>query len=80
MQDIRSSIAQAGGSPYWLADARIIQDGALARVDIRIEDGRIAALAPWAPPRAASRSMAAKSGLGWWMAIPISTRAISGQE
>ena len=46
MQKIRSSIAQAGGSPYWLADARIIRDGALARVDIRIEDGRIAALAP----------------------------------
>ncbi|NCY24689.1 MAG: cytosine deaminase, partial [Alphaproteobacteria bacterium] len=46
MQTIRSAIAEAGGSPYWLADARIIQDGALARVDIRIEDGRIAALAP----------------------------------
>ncbi|NDG48595.1 MAG: cytosine deaminase, partial [Rhodospirillales bacterium] len=46
MQTIRSAIAQAGGGPFWLADARIIQDGALARVDIRIEDGRIAALAP----------------------------------
>ena len=46
MQNIRSSIAQAGSGPFWLADARIIQDGALARVDIRIEDGRIAALAP----------------------------------
>lgn len=45
MQTIRSALAHAGRA-YWLADARMVRDGGLARVDIRIEDGRIAAVAP----------------------------------
>ncbi len=42
---IRTALTQAG-SRYWLRDARVVQGGALAQVDIRIEDGRIAAVAP----------------------------------
>ena len=56
MTELRSAIGR-GGAAYWLRDARApacLLDGAalptdaegLARIDLRIEDGRIAAIAP----------------------------------
>jgi cytosine deaminase len=54
MQALRAAVA-AGGSAYWLRDARVpaallavpsaAEDG-LARIDLRVEQGRIAAIAP----------------------------------
>jgi len=61
MQTIRSALAQAGPA-YWLADARVIQGGALARVDIRVEDGRIAAVAP---PGTATDGISLDGGQVW---------------
>jgi len=56
MQELRGALAQAGAR-YWLRDARVpasLVEGApgmpdaqdLLRLDVRVEDGRIAALAP----------------------------------
>ena len=45
MTEIGAALAQAGPQ-YWLRDARVVQGGALARVDIHIAHGVIAAVAP----------------------------------
>ena len=58
---IRSALTQAG-SRYWLRDARIIRGGALAQVDLRIEDGRIAAVAP---PGTATEGVSMDGGQVW---------------
>ena len=57
----------AAGPDYWLRDARVVRDGGLARVDIRIAHGVIAVVAPlgtapanWSWDRLGTRSAAAR--------------------
>ncbi|MBY0337896.1 MAG: cytosine deaminase [Acetobacteraceae bacterium] len=45
MDALRDALRRAGAT-HWLRDARVHQDGALRRVDIRVEAGRIAAVEP----------------------------------